>query len=97
MSIKCFFGSHDYHRVAKCYKTQDRVFNTWVHKYAVMQCSRCHKIKLVEVSEIHVATHVITNDSTVVTTHNLELYEKILEDAGWISYEDLVLTKGEYL
>lgn len=97
MNIKCFFGFHDSHVVGKCYKAQDMVFNTWIRRYAVMQCPRYQKVKLIKLGEDHVMTRVVTNDSTVVTTHKLEQYEKQLKADGWISYEDLVLTKGEYL
>ena len=86
MSIKCFFGYHDYHVVGKCYTIEADDVHVWVHKYAVFECSRCRRVELEG-----------TKNTRVVLKFDLERYEKQLRADGWISYEDLVLTKGEFL
>ena len=101
MNVKCFFGFHDYHGVGKCYAINDLGVSSVESKYitikpdgnisqlflfAVLECKKCHKIKLKQIS----ARSWYTYGSAT------KAIEQFKAD-GWISYEDLVLTKGAYL
>lgn len=86
MNIKCFFGYHRYRVVGKCYKVIRRFNYCEILKYAVVECKGCHAIYLKNTSEYQTVWYDYLN-STI---------DQLKKD-GWIPYEELMLTKGEYL